>query len=716
MDPTVFSQLQSNAEQAYKPPRLVATQQPTARKSGGVAGFIGGVAHGLVDPFVATGKALAYAPAAIGREIRNKSITDLQQKAFGTTNQGDIARKIVGNTAQVGLTLAAPGANTVKKAATMGVATGASSALTKKGSTANDVVAGGLAGGATGGALGIAGKVFSKVASKGASGSSNNFAKNLTTQGQQAQGRVTGISAGSKVAGKELTPQDTAQMLDTLKTEGIKTGNANNTLRDITDKLKGYGQQISDHFKTNNAPLHADDTKQIADNFITGLKTTDPGVLKEAQIVADDLQKNVKNTKDLWEFRKSLDSRIPDSKFMDAATTNKVTALKEMRQYISSELGDIPGASRYHALSEIKPFISAEAKRLNNPSGGVVGRVLSSGIAQKTENAVGKGTETLAQKLSRGEPAPPIERGIVDETQPLKAVASSSSPPPPPPSSPALEGEVINPGATSNGTPSVEPPQPTPVGIGFMNKMLGKTIPAVKSSIAPAIRQGAAAQAGGAMVPGQDQIQSQSQMPDASTGLLDNGADTSGQEQPQDTSPFAPANIQDNIQKILAQGGTMKDVSEFLANAKAFNDLTGSTNGAKKPISATAADAIANAQSGIQSLDTIEQELANNPGVQQKSAASQIANPFGITSRIAGTGKYDAALSQAKDVIARLRTGAAISNSEEKRFTAMLPQPLDSKDVVTQKLNLLRNALNTIVQRVGGNGSDLIQEAAQVSQ
>lgn len=655
MDPAVFSQLQSNAERAYQPQKT-ASPQPIARKSGGIAGFLGGVAHGLVDPFVATGKALAYAPAAIGREIKNKPITDLQQKAFGTTDQGDIARKIVGNTAQVGLTLAAPGVNTVKKAALTGAATGASSALTNKGSTANDVVAGGLAGGATGGVLGIAGKVLNKATAGTASGSKNGFLKNLTTQGQQAQGRVTGVSAGSKVGGKELTPQDTFQMLDTLKNEGIKTGNANNTLRDITDKLKGYGQQIADHFKTNDHPLKPDDTKIVASNFVDSLKTTDPSVLKQADILAADLQKNVKSTKDMWEFRKTLDSRIPDSKFMDEATTAKVTVLKAMREYVSKELGSVPAMGNYHSLSEIKPFISAEAKRLNNPGGGIAGRLLSSGPVQKLENTVGKGTEAVGN----------------------------------------LGDNAISP-VLPEKTSSIATP--------------------IKNFASGMFRQGAAAEAGAAMVPGQGQSQPQSQiLPDASAGLLDNGADTTGPEQPQDTSPFAPANIQENMQKILAQGGTMKDVSEYLANAKAYNDLAGAAGGAKKPISATAADAIANAQSGLQSISTIEQQLNSNPSVKGKSAISSTFNPFGITSRVTGTGQYDAALTNAKDVIARLRTGAAISQSEEKRFTSMLPQPADSSEVVAQKLGLLKNALGTIVQRVGGNSSDLLQEAAQAAQ
>lgn len=638
-------------------PSMASPSMPPKKRGGGITGFLGGIAHGVVSPFEYLLNASIVNPIrqTAAQVSGNKTAATNAQKSTnanlglgdkGTDFTGGL-KKWAGNSAQALLTTAAPGTSSLKGAAAQGVTTGASAALTDRNSTLNDVLAGGVAGGATGGALGFAGKLLSKGVAKSGAKASGGFMDNLTTQGQQMQARGLGISGGNKVAGKELAPQDTERMLQTLKTEGIKTGNANSTARDLNTRLQQYGKQIAGHFKVNNTPLKPEDTKIISDNFIQGLKTTDPSVLSQAEILANDLQKNVKNTKDLWEFRKTLDSKIPDSKFMDAATTNKVTALKSMREYISKELGDVPAMQNYHDLSEIKPFLGKGMRELNQPSGGITGRVLSSGPIQKGEAILGKGIETIGKKGNT--------TTVIPET-------SSTAP--------------------------------------------------IKNFAGGMFRQGATAEAGNAMAPGQ----SSPPLPDVSTGLLDNGADTPSPEQPQDTSPFAPSNIQDNMQKILAQGGTMKDVSEYLSNAKAYNDLTGATGAAKKPISATAADAIANANAGLQSLDVIEQELTKNPGVQQKSAASQIANPFGITSRLAGTGQYDAAMTQAKDVIARLRTGAAISNSEEKRFTAMLPQPADAPEVVTQKLDLLKNALGTVVQRVGGNSNDLLQEAAQAAQ
>jgi hypothetical protein len=260
-----------------------------------------------------------------------------------------------------------------------------------------------------------------------------NTAKNLVTQGQAAQGRVSGISAGQKIANKELTPQDTATMLQTLQNEGIKTGNANNTLRDVQAKLDQYGSQISDHFTGNNTPLSKTDVNNIARDYVKSIGTSDPRVVKEANVIANDLKNSVTDTKGLWEFRKGLDSRIPDSKMAagDNVLSNQLKAVKAGRQFLADKLGAVDGMQQYHDLSEIKPFISAEAKRLNNPGGGLIGRVAASGPVQKAEGSLGKATEHLGNALGGGEsPTAGLTPGaIASRTVPIgaaQALAQSS--------------------------------------------------------------------------------------------------------------------------------------------------------------------------------------------------------------------------------------------------------------------------------------------------
>lgn len=629
MDPNAFAQIQSQAENMYKTRQSQRVAQPKQQKKkgpGGIEGF-------LINSLPAIGSGIG----AIGGSFLAPVAGTVGGGAAGGAFGESLKRKILGEKQDIGQIVTQGlegGALSGVGAGLKGIKSGAQ-ALTKLG---------------TGAA-----KETAPVAEK----TGGSFLKNLTTQGQQAQGRVTGVSAGSKVAGRELTPQDTNKMLQTLKSEGVQTGNANNTFRDVQDKLKSYGQGISDHFKKNDAPLHPEDTKIIASNYLEGLKTTDPAVLKQAQIVADDLQKNVKSTKDLWEFRKTLDSRIPDTKFADEATTAKISALKNARQYITKELGDVPGAKNYHDLSEIKPFVSAESKRLNNPSGGIVGRVLGSGPVQKSESLLGKGVEKIGQTGSTNIPEDAL-RSASQATAELPQVATQA-----PGFLQKLVGAganpIANPGKTAGSVLKQE------AGRGF-------GLPAAITQANQATPQSTTE-------------------PNISQALLDTSSAT-----PEDTNdPFSPDNVRANVQSILAQGGKQKDIADYLSNVKTYQDLIGPAT--TKPLNSTQQQQANNAQSGLDSLSEIAQTLQSNPG------ASKLASlPGGsLTSSLTGTGSYKAAVNNATDVIGRLRSGGAINQDEEKRFKSLLPGAFDDPETVNYKLTQLSTLFQRFVNPSGGS-------------
>lgn len=315
----------------------------------------------------------------------------------------------------VGGTFVAPGAGTVGGGAAGGAV---GEALKRKilgqkediGQIATQGLEGGVFAGAGSALRGISGGAKAAVGVKTASTAEKTAgltkasraaktSENLITQGEQMQSRGLGTSGGAKVAGQELQPHDSSRMLTTLKNEGIKLGNANSVARDVNTKLGQYGKQIGDHFTGNNAPLSLAEKKTISADFLHNLSSTDPTLEKQANILANDFEKNVKDTKGLWEFRKTLDSKIPDTKFMDENTTAKVTALKEFRGHLSNQIGEVPGMSNYHALSEIKPFLGKGMRELNQPTGGLTGRVLSSGPVQKVEQLLGAGTEKAGKAL-----------------------------------------------------------------------------------------------------------------------------------------------------------------------------------------------------------------------------------------------------------------------------------------------------------------------------
>lgn len=154
-------------EQQAKYGALVQPQQNTTpvapKKAGGLTGFLTGAIKGIAHPFAEFGTAAALVPKAIYREAQNKPIQDIQKRAFGTNDSGTIAKKIISDTAQVGLTAAVPEAGAIGKNAALGAGYGASSALGEDNSNLNSVLEGGVTGGLTGGAIGVGGKILNKL-------------------------------------------------------------------------------------------------------------------------------------------------------------------------------------------------------------------------------------------------------------------------------------------------------------------------------------------------------------------------------------------------------------------------------------------------------------------------------------------------------------------------------------------------------------------------
>lgn len=494
-------------------------------------------------------------------------------------------------------------------------------------------------------AKGLAGK---EVAETTAAKSSGGFLKNMTTQGQQMQARGLGISGGNKAAGKELQPQDTERLLKVLKNEKIPVRNANSTARDLNDRMKDYGGQIKAHFDDNPVTYNAAAKRQIGDKFIAALKTSDPRVLKEARILVRDLNKNVKTNKDLWTFRKELDNRIPDTKQVTGVTlSNQMKAIKSFRQTIAKELGDVPGMKNYSDLAEVKQFIGKGMRELNQPSGGIAGRLLSSGPIQKAEAIAGKGLEGVGQIGSRG-----------------AAGAAADIP-----SAKNFAARII----AGRGVDNLTSP----------NKDVQDAF---------------------ALEDGSEDLSA------AAGDDLNAGVDEEALQQ-EDTSndPYAPENIQRSIQAIVQQGGKQKDIAEFLSNAKIIGDLTATKK--EKPLSAEASKVVSNAQTGINALKDFNRLITENPTGFGKTSIPGV----GVLDRLSGgrasgalgTSEIDAARDQVIDVIARLRTGAAISKEEASRFERYVPRPGDTPAAKAQKLKYLMDQFQFVAERSGGAGTDL---------
>lgn len=136
--------------------------------------------------------------------------------------------------------------------------------------------------------------------------------------------------------------------------------------------------------------------------------------------------------------------------------------------------------------------------------------------------------------------------------------------------------------------------------------------------------------------------------------------------------------------------GAFTGLSE--SSIQQVNSLSGKSS-EQKPLSSEAAKTVSNSQAGLQALSAIEDMIRANPSIPRLAAIP--LNP--------GGGAYRAAVANVTDILGRLRSGGAISESEEKRFAQILkPSVLDTPETVAFKINQVRDQLNNMIQLQGG--------------
>jgi|GEM_PF-6434105 len=142
----------------------------------------------------------------------------------------------------------------------------------------------------------------------------------------------------------------------------------------------------------------------------------------------------------------------------------------------------------------------------------------------------------------------------------------------------------------------------------------------------------------------------------------------------------------DPAQVSAAVYGNFRNDREGSFDTMAY--LTNQASQAQKPLSTEAQKFVGNAETGLRAVETIRNELANKKGVRLGAAL-----PFNP-----GAQTYSTAIGNATDVIARLRSGAAITEQEEKSFRKLLPKLTDSPQTVEYKLAELENQFRRVAQ------------------
>lgn len=165
-----------------------------------------------------------------------------------------------------------------------------------------------------------------------------------------------------------------------------------------------------------------------------------------------------------------------------------------------------------------------------------------------------------------------------------------------------------------------------------------------------------------------------------------------------DDSPFSPNNVQENIQKIVAQGGTMKDVSDYLGVVKTVTDLQ-TSSGTKLP--AAQQTLLSNAQRASGLLDTVYQQFQSLGGAQGRVGGfiSGLTGKAGLNDNV---NAYNTARTDAAIPLAQALSGSTRLPPPEtlKIIEDMLPNFGDNPKEVEVKKQLLQQRLSSAIQAI----------------
>lgn len=166
-----------------------------------------------------------------------------------------------------------------------------------------------------------------------------------------------------------------------------------------------------------------------------------------------------------------------------------------------------------------------------------------------------------------------------------------------------------------------------------------------------------------------------------------------GEPEPQEVNPYPRENLLADIKRDPA------NAQDYMKQYAMFQELFAAPE--VKPLSGEAQKRALTAESGLRSLDQLLSTLDSDPGAFQRQA---LPNPFGITARLTGTTDVRAATDNVVDVLARLRSGAAITDAEAARFARLLPQPGDSQESALKKIRNVAIELQSFATNPGGGG------------
>lgn len=639
-------------ERGYQPFDITPTL-PKPKKQGNLLTkllpAIGGAAGIALAPFTGGGSLALLGLGALGGAAGKVAENKLEgQSAFA--NPGQIALE--------GLFGAGGGALTALKGARAAkAAVSAESALAGGGADAALNVGGRSAADT---ALSVADKAM-QVPTVSSIIPKTSIQQRVMNAGEALKGEARGIKPGVSIPGtsKKLTgnASDTInKYIDSLG--GAKS--AHRQYRVVQQDLKNTGERISALVTQHDRPLAPTDLTTIATKAADKAKNA-LGFNPEDQIIADVKTQlgGAKSLSELKQVRSNLDETLQNfykQTERDSSTTATMKVVKGYRDGIDKVLSDsIPGFKETNTRYATALKASEQLLNKANPNGlrffGIQTGVGGEGL-QAAKDLAGRAVGKVGSVLPGGDGTTSKIAGNVMSL--IKPVARQ---------------EVIHAGGNVALGRGPFGPQPAPDTQGLLSPDQAtaqeqKVQETLLASLTPEQRTQLAAQGGAGGDAG-------------AAGGADAGAGTS-------------MSYDQLLQLVNADP---KNADTYLALYKAQPSLNGA---AAKPLSASAATSVSNAETGIRGISDLQSMMQSDPGVVKRTLIPGRGLFGGVLGNAVNTNGFDAARQQVVDVIARLRTGAAISKSEEERFLKFLPQPFDSPTVAQQKLGYLERQFQRV--------------------
>lgn len=466
----------------------------------------------------------------------------------------------------------------------------------------------------------------------------------LGTSAERLEARASGLGVGEKIAGEKLTPKETSRLLKVAIDEGMPLGHPETKAKFITTKLDDLGAQIDKNLtKANRAITENERTavlKGFGDRFESNVTLKNsPTALREFQELQTGLA-DVNDLKGIVKAKRDLQSRINFNR--NSASPDPVK--------------EVVYDNAQKTLNELIGGISPEMKALNGRYGDL--SKVQEGIlnaAGKLSNSSESGSGGFWSKLLTGDTAQSAKSTIGRTGMAVDDAASKAL------------GDSFALSPTSG------------YGAGnFATRILAskgvqgqpEEMPEEQSAMGDA-----------------------TQIPEADPTGLAEAAPTVSDD------PYALENVQNSVRAIRSQGGSNKDVQEYLGIVKSLRDLQPEPK-EKKPIKKTEGQRARDeaAQLTDEAIDQLDKGGINTGVISGKVERLK---------SIAGKGdpetlNFNTTISSLKAAIAKARAGTSFTPGEEKLLNQYAPAVGDSGQQLRVKLRQLQKVYKQAAEREYG--------------